>query len=293
MASEESTRVLHIGFLGPMDDHIATGYFHRVFKGSRDAKPVNLLVRIESLSLLTKYEIDTYESRAFESRGYKWKVTIYQDNHDCVSAYLAIVDTHLLPVGWEEDVTNLIISGVYPRCFNVSKLRCELTKLISRERLMDGGKGYVMDDECLFGAEVEVSKGVRINDCMSVGDVWSSDEIHAQDYKWKVVLYPRGNPSLPETSNYVSLFLETKDFPRHRRLKVLVVFRIRNKISGVSFSSTYSIWFTSSCKDWGFKQFISTDRMSSERFLARNTCLLGFRITMQAEVCETPIMYSN
>ena len=31
---------------------------------------------------------------------------------------------------------------------------------------MDGGKGYVMDDECLFGAEVEVSKGVRINDCM-------------------------------------------------------------------------------------------------------------------------------
>lgn len=50
-------------------------HYDRVFKGSRDAKPVNLLVRIESLSLLTKYEIDTYESRAFESRGYKWLVT--------------------------------------------------------------------------------------------------------------------------------------------------------------------------------------------------------------------------
>ncbi|KAH6786553.1 hypothetical protein C2S52_006105 [Perilla frutescens var. hirtella] len=163
---------------------------------TRHTSPANLLMKIESFSLLSKYGICKYESREFGAGGYKWKITIYPEGHESdkkqggrgkkkeedgehVCVCLSASGTKALPVDWEIDAifTFLLydqISNSYvcfrgmSQRFNALNPKWRISKLISKKSLMDSNNGYVVDDNSVFGAEVFVIKSQRINECLSL-----------------------------------------------------------------------------------------------------------------------------
>ncbi|KAG6422875.1 hypothetical protein SASPL_113257 [Salvia splendens] len=94
-----------------------------------------------------------------------------------------------------------------------------------------------------------------------LGDVWSSEEFSVENYKWKVNLHPKGVVSLAKGSCYMSLFLEPKGFPPHRRVKAEVSMRI------------LIIGLTASGVEQGFPEFIKIDDMYGCRRLPSSRLL--------------------
>ncbi|XP_042064177.1 ubiquitin C-terminal hydrolase 13-like [Salvia splendens] len=136
-------------------------------------------MKIQCFSLLSNYAIDEYESRVFESGVYKWKLIIYPngdtDEDYTFSVSFSIADIDYLPAGWEVNAIfaffihnqikdNYVCFRGPARRFNAVIPRWGLSKLISKETLMEPTNGYVADDNCVFGAEVLVVKSERVNE---------------------------------------------------------------------------------------------------------------------------------
>ncbi|KAG6419885.1 hypothetical protein SASPL_116397 [Salvia splendens] len=286
-------------------------------KETRYASPANLLISIQSFSLFSKSVIDKYESRSFESGGYQWKLIIYPNgyNGECnsLSVHFSIADSDSLPVGWEVNAVfaffihnqikdNYVCFRGVTRRFNAVIQRWGFSKLISKETLMNPTNGYVVGDNCVFGAEVLVIKSKRVNECLrlvkdaasikrewkipnfsKLGDIWRSEEFDVGECKWKVKLHPKGQHTLPK-NEYMSLFLVLKSLPPHQRVKAEVLMSIKTNDS--SFSKKYTHWFKNSSEDWGFSKFISLADIRAKGFLADDCCFLEIEITVQAIVRE-------
>ncbi|EYU41028.1 hypothetical protein MIMGU_mgv1a023824mg [Erythranthe guttata] len=180
----------------------------------REASPAHFLIKIESFSLLQKCGIDKYETKEFDVGEYKWRLIIYP-NGDYISVYLATADKGALRVSKEVNVVFSIflfnqISNIYlsslgiTRRFHALKSEWGFSKFISKKILCDPSKGYLVNDNCVFGAEVCVLntthaaieclslKNVDIpykhewviyNNVFSVIYMWSSEEFEAGGYK--------------------------------------------------------------------------------------------------------------
>lgn len=93
------------------------------------------------------------------------------------------------------------------RRFNAVNPKWGFSKLMSKEGLMDPRKGFVVDNSCVFGAEVFVVITQRINECLSLRkysvptkrewkisnfykfeNEWSSEEFFVGGHKWLVLL---------------------------------------------------------------------------------------------------------
>lgn len=80
--------------------------------------------------------------------------------------------------------------------------------MISTDTLLDPSKGFLVDNNCVFGAEVYVIKNQPINECMSLqkdiasfkrewkisgfselGHVWTSEQFEVGDHKWFLLYY--------------------------------------------------------------------------------------------------------
>lgn len=142
----------------------------------RDQPPSHYLWKLKPFSLLVKSEIEKHESGAFQGGGYKWKLVLYPngdqkaDGKDHVSLYLAIQETASLPKGWEVNVElklflfdhlknkYLVVQDGDGGVKNFHEMKTELgfAKLIPLQTLNDPGSGYLVDDSCVFGAEVFV-----------------------------------------------------------------------------------------------------------------------------------------
>ncbi|KAM1066230.1 hypothetical protein ACFX13_021991 [Malus domestica] len=46
-----------------------------------DAPPTHYTVKVQSISLLTKHNMEKYESGDFEARGYKWKLVFFPNGN--------------------------------------------------------------------------------------------------------------------------------------------------------------------------------------------------------------------
>ncbi|XP_012838020.1 PREDICTED: ubiquitin carboxyl-terminal hydrolase 12-like, partial [Erythranthe guttata] len=80
-----------------------------------------------------------------------------------------MADTTSLPTNWEVNALFSVflfnqISGNYLSstermlCFQATKFEWGISKFISRKVLSDPSNGYIIDDNCVFGAEVFVVK---------------------------------------------------------------------------------------------------------------------------------------
>ncbi|EYU41029.1 hypothetical protein MIMGU_mgv1a025839mg [Erythranthe guttata] len=214
---------------------------------TREASPAHFLIKIESVSLLAKCGIDKYETKEFNAGGeYKWKLIIYPNGDDTVgedgdyvSVNLAMADTISLPRNWEVNVVfnififnqnsgNYLFSGITRR-FQTMKSEWGFSKFISKEIMSNPSNGYLVKDNCVFGAEVFVVKSEAVTECLSLNNVnipykqefmisnfsqvehiWKSQEFSVGGHKWRIWVYPKGDAQ--ETGRDVSVYLSNVSF---------------------------------------------------------------------------------
>ncbi|XP_012851646.1 PREDICTED: ubiquitin carboxyl-terminal hydrolase 12-like [Erythranthe guttata] len=134
-----------------------------------------------------------------------------------------MADTTSLPTNWEVNALFSVfifnqISGNYlsstgrTLCFQATKSEWGISKFISRKVLSDPSNGYIIDDSCVFVAEVFVVKreaaiervlltnvntyynhALEISGFSQLPQRWVSEEFDAGGQKWKILLYPKGN----------------------------------------------------------------------------------------------------
>ncbi|KAF6144313.1 hypothetical protein GIB67_024540, partial [Kingdonia uniflora] len=133
-----------------------------VTRTPRDLPPTHYIFRIQLFSLLAKNFIEKYESADFESGGYKW-ITSYRAfktalfpcylwRHDRtwygIFAILSILST----------LQFLDNTGTGFRRFHGMKTEWGFSQLIRLTTFNDPFHGYLINDTCVFGAEVFVYK---------------------------------------------------------------------------------------------------------------------------------------
>ncbi|KAF5189328.1 Ubiquitin carboxyl-terminal hydrolase [Thalictrum thalictroides] len=213
----------------------------------RDDPPTHYIFKIENFSLLSKNSIEKYESSDFESGGYKWKLAFYPNGNkekevkDHISLYLVMADTTSLPIGWEVNVNlrlfmfdqkrdeYVTIEGWNSRHFHALKTEWGFSQLIPLTTLQDPSNGYLVDDTCVFGADVIVLKRATKGECLSMlkdvtpykhtwrvcgfstltGDV-ISDVFVVGGKKWRIQLDPMGDVN-GKKDGYISIFLVLND----------------------------------------------------------------------------------
>ncbi|KAL8501617.1 hypothetical protein ACS0TY_020941 [Phlomoides rotata] len=296
---------------------------------TRNISPQHLLVRIEGFSLLSENGIRRYESREFESGGHTWKLVICPDGDesnkhvygDHVSVYVCMVETDSLPVDWEVNAMfsiflfNHILDnytcyrGKVQR-FHAMNPKWGFPNLISKNSLTDPCNGYLVDDKCVFGAEVFVIKSQRVIDHVSVQQVtyphkhslvisqysklkgfWDSEAFTAGDHQWWIKLYPNGHKS--GEGHYVSIYLypvNCKSFAMHEKMWTSCSMCIKNKIHNKHCTKKFSEWFSSSHTGYGFPKFIPIGDMQDPRkgFVVDDCCFLEIEISVTAIVRGAP-----
>ncbi|KAL6190780.1 hypothetical protein ACLB2K_037174 [Fragaria x ananassa] len=161
---------------------------------------------------------------------------------DHISLYLVIAETGSLPIGWEIYVDFRLFlldqnkrvylvfedSFVKQKCFNGAVLDAAgFDKLIPIKDFTDASNGYVVDDTCVYGAEVFVCKERRtgkgeclrkIRNASASKHVWKldnfskldaevylSESFNAGGFQWKIYLYPKGKAD--GKGSHLSMFL--------------------------------------------------------------------------------------
>ncbi|KAI3702333.1 hypothetical protein L6452_28068 [Arctium lappa] len=146
-----------------------------MFISKRKDEPSHYMLKIESFSLLSEAPTTKIESDVFEASGHKWRLDLYANGNEeekggnHISLYVIICGTESLPKGWEVyvDVHFFIydhmhhnyatfqdtVNGNRTR-FHEKKMKWGFDKLISLESFNKSENGYLVNDSCVFGAEV-------------------------------------------------------------------------------------------------------------------------------------------
>ncbi|KAJ8530929.1 hypothetical protein K7X08_023810 [Anisodus acutangulus] len=278
--------------------------------GDKDASPGRYLLKFESFSLLS-------------TNGINKKMIIYPDGDGCadgcdhISVYLAIAKTSSLQAGWEVNATfsflifdqihgtYLVMRGMAQRFHNI-KTEWGVSKCISHETFRDPSKGYLVNDNCIFGVDVSVIKNHGVGECVSLSETKSykhkwqifgfsklkdklySEEFRVGGYKWKLLLYPASHPD--EKGRSVSIFLVSVDaesFDRQRRVNATFSISVKDQISGAHLCSCdYSHWFSATEVDWGLIAFMLLHEFKNPKkgYLVEDCCIVEANVTVVGDV---------
>ncbi|KAF3965535.1 hypothetical protein CMV_010280 [Castanea mollissima] len=264
---------------------------------------------IKSFSLLAKYSMERYETGEFESGGYKWKLVIYPNGNkdknvtEHISLYLAIEAADLRPPGWEvhaifrfflydqirDNYLTIEDTKKRERCFRGKKLEWGYDKVIPLKTFKDASDGYLVDDTCVFGAEVFVSKQRSMDkgECLELikesitnkfvfrienyskltADDYDSNSFNVGNYKWKIWLSPNGKGIGMGSYNSLNLALANK-----------------------SNLSAVSRWFSASDYVHGWDRFISigSSNLTNMGLLVKDTFVVEAEVTILAVVIQHP-----
>ncbi|KAG8633813.1 hypothetical protein MANES_18G142251v8 [Manihot esculenta] len=268
---------------------------------------------------------DKYESQDFGACGYKWKLVLYPYGNfkrgvsDHISLYLAMEEAKEIHPGSQVEVIlkffvydhirDKFLTIQYDRTCRYHSLKTEngFDKLISLELFEDCSNGYLVDDCCLFGIEVNVinneGKGEKIsiikepkngtftwkieNFSAIQESCYRSEEFTVANLKWRLLLYPKGDSRASGKS--LSLFLELLDNSAHPQLRVFTKYNlmVKRQLLHNHRELTGSDWFTSkSSLTWGFSDFmpLSDIHNLSKTFLVKDSLIVEAKITLLADV---------
>ncbi|EYU40999.1 hypothetical protein ABFS82_07G096600 [Erythranthe guttata] len=295
---------------------------------TRDASPAHFLFKIESCSLLQNCEIDKYETNDFLAGEHKWKLIIYPNGEDkekdCdyISIYLAMGDTSSMPANWEVNAVfsiflynqihdNYLYSLGITRRFLGVKPQWGFSKFISKKFLTDSSNGYLVNDSCVFGAEVYVvKKEAFTTECLSLknfeipykrdwkipnfsklGHVWDSEQFSAGGHKWIVRLYPKGYGEA--SGRHVSVYLYyccSNTGTPSERVQAHRTICIKNQLHDQHHEFTSTVWYVGSNDNWGWPSFIEIATINDPKkgFIVNDSCLLEVEISVKAVVQVSP-----
>ncbi|KAK4745584.1 hypothetical protein SAY87_011896 [Trapa incisa] len=255
-------------------------------------------LKIQSFSLLAKNNIDKHESGVFQAGGYKWKLVLHpcgnktKNVNEHISVYLSMAETSSLPSKWEVhavirifllDQTKhnyLIVQGTnlsFPYLDTISS-HDMVDQFIPFKTFTDSRNGYLVDDTCILGAEVFVSKEMRAGNGESVTmfkdglighipwcvsdfneEYYDSQQCSVGNYKWKFRFYPKGKGMGVELGSNVSLYLNLATETLPSGTKVLAEFSL--KIYRVDMQKHFSIkgthWFSTLSPESGWERFMA------------------------------------
>ncbi|CAA2999390.1 probable inactive serine threonine- kinase fnkC [Olea europaea subsp. europaea] len=309
-----------------MDNLPSIGDDNEVTLETRNFSPAHLLFKIESFSLLSENGIDKIESSEFESNdNYKWKLIIYPngrntvDGANHVSAYLAVENVSNLEAGWEFNAVVSIFLFNHKldkyvfkkgqRRFHIINLEWGFSKFIKKETLMDPRNGYLVNDTCVFGAEVFVVKNKRIRECLSIlkatnsykhelevskfselENEWYSEEFNAGDHKWKVSVYPKAKGNGAQPGIQASIFLHKVGFSSGKKIKAHFSICMKNKYGKASSKRLANHWFSASSSSYGWPSCILVADIIDpyKGFSVEDHCIIEVEISIQAVLRGLP-----
>lgn len=292
-----------------------------------DVPPAHYAVKIESFSLLAKKCVDRFESGEFEAGGYKWKLVLHplgdksKNGNDHISLYLAIAGTDSLQPNWEVYVVYRLFlldqnndnyltveDGKWkPRRFRGMKKEWGFDKYISLKEFNESSNGYLVDDVCVFGAEVfvckEKFKGGK-GECLTMikspiihKHVWKIDNFSKLDdakscesrafnaggEKWKIQVYPKGKGS--GEGSHLSLFVALADpTALHPATKIYaeVKMSLQDQVHSEHHSGKVSYWFSASNPEVGGIRFIllSNFQQPNMGFLVKDSCIVEAEVNV-------------
>ncbi|XP_071704904.1 protein RESTRICTED TEV MOVEMENT 3-like isoform X2 [Rutidosis leptorrhynchoides] len=298
------------------DASLTQGDQHGDLRSISEAPPAHYILNIQQLSLLTKQNVERYESGEFEAGGYKCK-----NVGEFLSVYLAMADPTSLPPGWEvyanfriflldqNNDTYLKVEDAMSKGRRFHRLRTEqgFDQFISLKEFSDSNNGYLLGDNCVFGAEVfvckERSKGKTeslsmVKDAVAYKHTWiirnyskvnidceNSNIFSAGDHKWKIQLYPLGKGSI---GGYLSLRLALAEPEKVASgTKILAEFTIRilDQLDTRHLYRKASYWFSALKPDWGWQRFIShgTFFQTNRGLYLKDVCYIEAEVTVHGE----------
>ncbi|KAL3812224.1 hypothetical protein ACJIZ3_013492 [Penstemon smallii] len=296
-----------------------------VSRSSSDTPPSHYIVTIKLFSQITKNNIDKYTSSDFQAGGYKWKLVLHPDGNkskgitDHISMYLVIAEGNSLPPGWEiRAVFRLFLldqnRDIYltlqdtaekGRRFHGMKLESGFDKFIPQVAFKDSANGYLVNDTCIFGAEVyvcqekHIGKGeslAMIKDAISYKNTWrienfsslteecvDSKPFNAADHKWKIQLYSMGKGS--GTGSYISMYLtlaEPQNLPPASKIYAEFTLRILDQLNRNHYFGKANYWFSTSNATCGWPRFVSHGyfNLATVGLLVKNVCLVEAEVTV-------------
>lgn len=288
----------------------------------RNAAPSHYLFKIESFSLLSKASVEQLILDNFEAGGYKWKLSIHLTGSksvnvtDHISIYLELAETSSLPTGWEVNaIINFFLfnqvqdkyfglQDVIVKHFHAMKSKYGVAKFIDLKTFSDPLNGYLINDACVFGAEVFVVKNTFKGECLSMMHdpptyyhTWKVsnfssllDEFYESEsfgcYKWKILLYPNGNGEAK--GNCISLFLDVSQssIPPNTKLLTKYFLCVENQMNGKN-SEVEGEWlYTLTNRAIGGRQFMTLAKLKdpTEGYLVDDSCIIKAEVTLHGLV---------
>ncbi|ESR46000.1 hypothetical protein CICLE_v10003387mg, partial [Citrus x clementina] len=139
--------------------------------------PAHFIVKIKSLSLLAEKAEEEYESGEFEVGGYKWYIYIY-------IYILFLNNTSSFTLDWEVSaVFRLFLLDQNQENYCEKKLNAcimsgcfmygvNFDKFIPLRAFNDASNGYLVEDTCVFEAEVLVKERNKFKrECQSIKEI--------------------------------------------------------------------------------------------------------------------------
>ncbi|KAK6930345.1 MATH/TRAF domain [Dillenia turbinata] len=229
-----------------------------------DASPTHYIVKIQSFSSFSR-KLVLYPS-GNKKRNVK----------DHISLYLAMADTSSLAFGWEvhaifrlflldQETDNYVIlqdTKEKGRRFHGTKLVWGYDQFVPLESFNDASCGYLVEDTCVFGAEVFVCKERPSGkgECLSMikEPISFKHSWKIENFSKKIRLYPKGKGI--GTGTHLSLFValaEPAALPRGTKVCAEGTLRIVDQMYARHHSGKATFWFTASNPECGSARFIS------------------------------------
>ncbi|KAG6763303.1 hypothetical protein POTOM_030717 [Populus tomentosa] len=306
-----------------------------------DAPPIHYMVKIELFSSLGKNAVETYESGVFEAGGYRWKLVLYPNGNksnnvkDYISLYLAMVDAGSLPRGWEVNVifrlflldqskdSYLVIQGMFSksllcnrsssyyaagkeRRFHGLNLQSGFDQFIKLSTFNDARYGFLLDDNCVLGAEVfvcgERSRGKgevlsmkkdptaskytwKIVNFFKLDEKRQESQIFSTgDHQWKMVLYPKGKGLGTGTHLSLYLALDLATLPAGCRVYADYALRIVDQVYDRKYDwyGKAKSWFGASSSENGWSTYGSLINIykSQDYLVAKDICIIEAEVML-------------
>ncbi|KAL6292873.1 hypothetical protein ACE6H2_001015 [Prunus campanulata] len=292
-----------------------------------DSMPTHYTFKIQSFSLMSKHSLERYESEDFEAGGYKWKLAFYPNGNksknvkEHISLYLVLAGANGPQTCWEVYAAFRLFlldqnNGKYlalqeeqkERCFHAIKLDWGFDQFLSQEAFTDASNGFLVDDACVFGAEVFVLKErstckgeclSMIKDAVMYKHVWKienlskldeesydSETFIAGDQKWKIEFYPKGRDDGKDSHLSIDLALAdpTSLYPTSK-LYAQFTLRLVDPVYSsrhFEYGAKATWWFSASSPKRGWPKFITLGHFSdkSTGYLENDSTIVEAEVTV-------------
>ncbi|PIA57560.1 hypothetical protein AQUCO_00600340v1, partial [Aquilegia coerulea] len=271
-----------------------------------DAPPAHFRLKIEGFSSLSS-SLERYESCEFDAGGYKWKLAFYPNGNkkkdgeeDHISLYLVLKETS---VNLKKDILYMEVQEMSR--FHALKSESGFDKFLSHKNFNDPSNGYLMNDTCVFGAEVFVINTTTKGQCLSmtaqdtipnklkpvplkytwkienfsdlVDKCYYSDKFATGGHDWNIELYPKGSNEGKRSYLSVYLCLATNAETLVPAGRGVVV----DQLNGNHTEQSGTASFIASSRIWGRHCLLNLSSLNtSTGYLLDDVCILEVEVSI-------------